>query len=109
MPFRPPIHRPHGKRPSATILEFRGTAAQRGYDAHWRRLRALYLQRNPLCVVCESDGRCTPATVVDHIKPIAEEPELRLVESNLRSLCKHHHDQHTARTRGWGRARRPEK
>ena len=35
------------------------------------------------------------AEVVDHIKTISEAPELRLVWSNLRSLCKVCHDKHT--------------
>ena len=33
--------------------------------------------------------------MVDHIKPISEAPELRLVWSNLRSMCKDCHDKHT--------------
>ena len=46
----------------------------------------------------------TPATVVDHIQTIASAPELRLVASNHRSLCKPCHDSHTASTVGFGRS-----
>jgi len=35
----------------------------------WRRRRALQLKQHPLCVMCESRGVVTPATVADHVKP----------------------------------------
>ena len=86
----------------------RGSSAERGYDAAWRRLRNAFLEAHPLCM-CEEcrEGalRVTAATVVDHVQPIEERPDLRLVWSNLRSMSKAHHDAHTARTRGWGRER----
>jgi 5-methylcytosine-specific restriction protein A len=91
------------------VNEQRGTPTERGYDAAWRKLRAAFLLEHPLCECdeCRSgEGRVTVATVVDHIKPIATHPELRLVWSNLRAMSKPHHDAHTARTRGWGRAER---
>ena len=47
----------------------RGSAAERGYDAKWRRARKRFLQRHPLCANCLSQGVLTPATVVDHIVP----------------------------------------
>jgi 5-methylcytosine-specific restriction endonuclease McrA len=34
--------------------------------------------------------------MVDHIQTIVERPDLRLVDANLRSLCKPCHDAHTA-------------
>lgn len=37
--------------------------------SRWRRLRANFLHRNPLCVFCEREGRIELATVVDHIEP----------------------------------------
>jgi hypothetical protein len=52
------------------------------------------------------NGALVPADVVDHIEPIEERPDLRLTWSNLRSMAKTHHDRETARTRGFGRARR---
>ncbi len=48
-------------------LARRGTAAQRGYDAAWRRLRRTILERDGYrCVWCGS-----PATQVDHLTPKA--------------------------------------
>ena len=84
----------------------RGSAASRGYDAAWERLRVAWLNQHPLCEFCqERDKRVEPATVVDHIAPIVDAPSRRLDWTNLRSLCKHHHDAHTARTVGYGRRR----
>lgn len=71
---------------------FRGTAAQRGYDSRWRKARATYLQRHPLCRMCEQAGRLTPATVVDHIIPHKGDPELFWDETNWAALCAQHHN-----------------
>jgi 5-methylcytosine-specific restriction enzyme A len=47
---------------------YRGTAASRGYDADWRRVRLQALKRdNYLCVHCLAAGRVTSAFDVDHI------------------------------------------
>jgi hypothetical protein len=105
MPSRPPVYRPAGWAPDRQRLQQRkapldarrGSAASRGYDGEWRKLRLAYLAQHPLCVMCDGP---TPATVVDHIISIAERPDLRLDWSNLRPLCKRHHDQHTAREQG---------
>lgn len=71
--------------------ETRPNSNDRGYDAKWRQLRALFLKRNPKCCFCSG----TEMLNVDHIKSVAEFPELRLVWSNLRTLC---HSCHSRRT-----------
>lgn len=99
MPSRPPIHSPPHASPAAnrkTHDIWRGSSASRGYDNDWRIARLDHLKSHPLCVWCHRDGRVTAATVVDHIKPIVDRPDLRLDPSNFRSLCKPHHDAHTA-------------
>ncbi|MGH6977841.1 MAG: HNH endonuclease [Brevundimonas sp.] len=80
----------------------RGSAASRGYDADWRRCRAAFLKRYPLCRFCEEAGRVEAATVVDHIISIEDRPDLRLDWSNLRPLCKVCHDRRTARDQAFG-------
>lgn len=74
----------------------RGNAAQRGYDTRWKKYRANYLRKNPLCVKCLDEGRITPATVVDHIVPHKGNKQLFWDPKNHQSLCKHHHDVKTA-------------
>jgi len=80
--------------------EQRGTAAQRGYDARWRRARAMFLRRNPLCVECQKEGKLTPATIVDHIIPHKGNHDLFWDESNWQALCKRCHDRKTAKEDG---------
>ncbi|MCB1716798.1 MAG: HNH endonuclease [Candidatus Competibacteraceae bacterium] len=80
----------------------------RGYDGEWRMLRAhiLKLDNGGHSTVYCGCGQL--ATVVDHIVPIAERPDLRLAPTNLRPMCKRCHDRHTIYTRGVhaGRTRR---
>lgn len=68
------------------------TAAQRGYGAAWRRARAAFLRDHPLCVMCLAEGKYTPATVVDHIKPHRGDQKLFWDVGNWQPLCKRHHD-----------------
>lgn len=58
----------------------------------WRKLRAVFLRRHPLCVQCQADGYVRPAEMVDHIVPVKARPELFFEWSNLRPLCKQCHN-----------------
>lgn len=64
----------------------RPSAASRGYDADWRRLRAKHLAAHPYCRRCGA-----PAADVDHVVSLREAPERRLDPTNLQSLCRPHH------------------
>jgi 5-methylcytosine-specific restriction endonuclease McrA len=66
----------------------RPSAARRGYGPRWRRARAAYLARHPLCVPCAAAGRLAPATVVDHVVPHRGDPVLFWDERNWQGLCK---------------------
>ena len=70
----------------------RGGAHVRGYDAKWRKARALYLQQHPLCAECRRNGTLTPATVVDHIVPHRGDKALFWDQQNWQPLCVHHHN-----------------
>lgn len=74
----------------------RGNAAQRGYDARWRKSRLAYLRTHPLCVECQKDGRFEPATELDHIVPHRGNQRLFWDKTNWQGLCKHHHSFKTA-------------
>jgi len=65
----------------------------------WRRLRALFLRANPLCVACQALGRSVVAVHVDHIKPRRERPDLEFDETNLQSLCPSCHSRKTIQQR----------
>lgn len=81
--------------PRARFEQQRGSSSQRGYDAVWQRFRAWFLRRHPLCVDCQAKRVITAANEVHHIVKVAENKELRLVESNCLALC---HDCHSRRT-----------
>nr|BDD44149.1 HNH endonuclease [bacterium] len=70
----------------------RPSAHRRGYDRDWQKLRDAHLADNPYCKYCEELTIVEPATVVDHITPVRERPDLRLAPDNLQSLCKRCHD-----------------
>lgn len=67
------------------------TAAQRGYSYKWQKAREQHLQDQPLCVMCQAQGRVTAASVVDHIVPHRGDQKLFWRRSNWQSLCKTHH------------------
>jgi 5-methylcytosine-specific restriction enzyme A len=106
MPSKPPVHRAPGTRSVAAVKAELGrerpSAARRGYGLRWRRARAAYLARHPLCVPCRVAGRLKPAAVVDHVVPHRGDPVLFWDEGNWQGLCKPCHDAKTAREGRWG-------
>src|ERR1019366_2644018 len=82
----------HSKcRPGAGRLK----TADRGYDATWRRFRAMFLRRHPLCADCMERGIPVQAVDVHHVKKLRDHPGLRCVEKNCIGLC---HGCHSAKT-----------
>jgi len=89
----------------------RAKTAERGYDAAWRRFRAWFLRRHPICVgtgnvptpnwlplEIEMRAACgRAASEVHHIKRLAEFPALRCVEGNCLPQCESCHAKRTAR------------
>jgi len=86
----------------AHLVEQQRKERHRHYDRHqrdkqaavfyksieWLRVRQQALIRDHgLCQDCLEHKHITPATEVDHIIPIRVRWDLRLVLSNLRSLC----------------------
>ena len=70
----------------------RAKTAARGYGGKWQRERLAYLHQNPLCVMCQAEGRVTAASVVDHIVPHKGDPKLMWDRGNWQSLCAPHHN-----------------
>ena len=69
----------------------------------WRNLRASKLREDPLCESCKRDKQYITATVVDHIKPRRDHPDLELSWDNLQSLCEKCHNSKSGRE-GRGRS-----
>lgn len=80
---------------SESTERWRGSAAERGYGADWRKARRRFLAVNPLCAACLKRGVLTPATVVDHIVPHRGDQRLFWDQKNWQPLCKQCHDQKT--------------
>lgn len=80
----------------------RGSSAARGYDAEWRRVRAIVLAEEPTCRVCHE----APSTDVDHIVPKRQGGTN--ARANLRGVC---HSCHSSKTvledGGFGRPTTP--
>jgi 5-methylcytosine-specific restriction enzyme A len=71
------------------------TPAQQGYDGEWRKVRARFLRRYPVCVMCGAY-----ATDVDHILPKRNGGTDD--DDNLQAFCHACHSRKTAReTGGW--------
>lgn len=79
----------------------RGSAASRGYDRNWQKVRAIKLDQCPLCECdrCKAMGRVKAANTVHHIQPVSTHPHLRLVMSNLKSMTYHCHEVEHGRRR----------
>jgi 5-methylcytosine-specific restriction enzyme A len=82
--------------------ERRASRAGRGYDAAWYavggvREQALIRDWFTCQIRTHCRGEIGLATEVDHIIPVRERPELRLVLSNLQSACKACHSAKTMR------------
>lgn len=73
----------------------RPSSSRRGYGTHWRRVRASYLRRHP---ICEEDGCEADAVDVDHID--GSGPRGDNSDANLRALCKPHHSSKTVKHDG---------
>lgn len=105
MPWRPPTHdglKGRAVRNQRYDAERAETlAVQVRNSARWQKLRALLLNRQPLCAdpFLLHPGRLVPATQVDHIAPIAQRPDLAYTLSNLQGLCTACHGRKTAMER----------
>lgn len=87
-----------------TCDDRRAGSSRRGYDRHWRNLRAWYIRRHP---VCEWSGCREPASQVDHIVPLSR-GGAKSDLANLQSLCRRHHSIKTTMfDGGFGRRRVP--
>jgi 5-methylcytosine-specific restriction protein A len=105
MPWKLTVHRPAGAKPACEVKREldrqRPSAAGRGYDSRWRKVRACYLAEHPLCASCLGDGRLTAATVVDHVIAHGGDRQLFWDRNNWQALCKGCHDRKTGRDGRW--------
>ena len=87
----------HKKEEQKRYDKQRGTAAQRGYDARWRRYKKRYITEHPLCINYEECHNV--ATVVDHIISVNQGGDF-WDPNNHQPMCKPCHDRKTAKEDG---------
>lgn len=105
MPMKPKTLKGSSRRPR-TATERAGRYSQLYTTKRWRKARARFLRDNPLCVMCEAEGRVSAARVVDHIKPHKGDMALFWDEDNWQALCKRCHDSTKQALEKGGRAQR---
>jgi len=95
----------HAREVSRRYEAGRPSAAARGYNGTWRKLRAMVLARRPLCEdpMGRHGGEPVVAAEVHHLIPLNRGGTNDM--GNLQALCKPCHGAITARTRGWGQGR----
>lgn len=96
--FRP-AHLQPAKDTATQYDRFRGSAASRGYDHHWTKLRNAYLREHPLCEECSSRDNPVVADLVHHKVPVEVAPDRLLDWLNLQALCSTCHARHHASER----------
>ncbi len=110
MPSRPPGLKAKPKAAAHRWVR-KQTTTERGYGWRHQQMRKRVLAEEPLCRACLAmePKRYTPATIADHIKPLAEGGTDD--RGNYQGLCGPCHDEKTqreaARARGAKRPRRP--
>ena len=67
----------------------RDPESNKRYDRKWQKIRAAFLSANPLCELCQLEGRLTPAELVHHKIKITDGGTNKW--SNLQTLCQQHH------------------
>jgi 5-methylcytosine-specific restriction protein A len=102
VPARVPTHNPFGVQSLARARrEYdrnrRDPRAKAFYDsAAWGRVRRHKLRCNPLCEVCQRGGLIVAASIVHHVTPLADCPDLAFDWDNLESICGPCHSRHHA-------------
>lgn len=84
-----PYHNPVSSTRSKVDPQHRQRVEDRKFynGSTWRKLRALKLSLDPLCVRCEADGLTVVAVHVHHVKARKAHPDLALDIENLQGLC----------------------
>lgn len=77
--------------------------ATNAYGREHRAIRKQLLEEEPLCQECQEQGRVTPATIADHVIPLAEGGKTE--RSNYRALCDACSRSKTARESARGRVK----
>ena len=89
MPERVPTHRPQaGSRHREYDRFARDRESTSFYRTQrWLKVRLIKLRANPLCELCEAQGRTVLAEIVHHKREVRDDVHARLDLDNLQSQC----------------------
>ena len=91
-----------GRHVKTNKQDDRPSAARRGYDYTWQRLRRMKLNEQPLCAdpfgVHAAQGEVVLATDVHHVDAVSDGNAVLVSLSKLMSLCHSCHSRVTAAT-----------
>lgn len=102
----PTINKPKKKREYIDYNKKREKRQSVYNTGRWRDMRIAKLQNNPLCEICEIEGRITLAEEVHHALSFVDVPENQMLAvaydyDNLISVCKKCHSRcHTGDLQG---------
>ena len=82
------------------MMKIQNERSSKMYTYKWRKASKEFLKKHPLCAECQREGRLTPATEVDHIKPHGGNLRLFWNKKNWQPLCKSCHSKKTAKEDG---------
>lgn len=91
----PTIYKPKKQQKNRSLIDEQRKKVY--MSERWRRLRAYKFSCNPLCEMCEKEGKVTPAEDIHHIvsfmstDDVYRRKELAYDFNNLMSLCKKCH------------------
>ena len=109
MPWKRPTHDARLKKTRPKEHQPTPRKSTKIYGRAWRKARAAYLMKHPLCRECKKHGRDELATDLDHIIP--HNGDMKLFwdfENNIQQLCRSCYSRLTAKYDGaFGRPTKP--
>ena len=80
----------HAKAEAARYNRYeRDPQTNKRYGGTWRKVRAAFLAANPLCALCQQEGRLLPAELVHHKRKLSDGGTHDW--ENLQALCSECH------------------
>ena len=90
-------------------LDFRLSSRQRGYTRQWNKIAEIHKACNPLCALCEAEGRVTVATKSHHLQRVSDGHAVIVGQDELLAVCDACHQRVEGLGRDWMRAMRTAK
>jgi 5-methylcytosine-specific restriction enzyme A len=85
------VHNERAKERRQEIVRTRDPSLHAFYNSgRWKAYRKTHIERSPLCVMCEREGRAVLGSIVDHIIPHRGDVSLFWAMDGVQTLCVRH-------------------